>query len=724
MRRPFGSVSARSRGVMVLATALSLGGLAFSAGTASAAPAATTAPPYSCAPNGPAGNQTVYGTFGDASAIGWAGNSQGVVACLGGSFWVDTSGPTGGPGSGTTAAVTGTTYGYGIYDNSTTTWANAEGYLPALVTGFHRDGAAISITNFGDDVTIGGHDYVVIYSRVQVTNPTGETISIDPQPSAGLVPLNSAPVAVPPHATVNHDYAVASDRFGGSYAFPSASALAAAGGFSQHYAHMRSYWNSQLAGIAQITSLPDASLINAYKTGFIYTQIIRSGAELKTGVNGYDQEFSHDIIGILANLFTQGYTANAHALLDRARHVSGNQPQYVDGVWTYPWVWAVYLLKTGDMSFVKANFATEGPGGTTEPSIQDTAHMIAADRTGPGGIMEQTNDIDANGYWTIDNYEALMGLWAYHWLAQQVGSTSEASWAATQYSSLLAAVNKTLNATISAGHLNYLPCSMIEPNTSNRCANAEDANWAAPFLFGRWAWDGQLFGAPLSGPGVSLIDATYRYGFARLAGKLPPDTFGGYPTQYYSTAYNAGYGEWGLASQDYRSQGIRSYQFMISNGQNGPYSWWESQQFPNPGSPWTGTHPEAGNGSSPHAWGIANANLVLLDSLAAQRSDGSLVVGRGVPSSWVASGQVISLANFPTTGGRHLGLTIRTSGRSVTLTLTGQQPSGPVLFQLPAFVGNIAGASAGTIDQKTGTVTLSPTVRTVTVQLAHAPAAG
>jgi hypothetical protein len=33
-----------------------------------------------------------------------------------------------------------------------------------------------------------------------------------------------------------------------------------------------------------------------------------------------------------------------------------------------------------------------------------------------------------------------------------------------------------------------------------------------------------------------------RAGRGRLAGKLPPNTFGGYPTQYYSTAYNAGYG--------------------------------------------------------------------------------------------------------------------------------------------------------------------------------------
>jgi hypothetical protein len=704
--------------LMVMALALAITALAAGAASAAPAAAATTAP-YSCAPNGPAGSQTIYGTFGDASVIGWTGNTQGTVACLGGSFFVDTSPANAGPGSASTAAVTGTTYGYGVYDDTATTWKNADGYLPALITAFQRDGARVTITNFGDKVTIGGHAFVVIYSRVQVANPTGSTVQINPEPSAGLVPLNSAPDAVPAHSTVSHDYAVAANRFGGRYAWPSASALAAAGGFDQHFAHMKAYWDSQLAGIAQIVRLPDQSLADAYRTGFIYTQIIRSGDELKTGANGYDQEFSHDVIGILANLFTQGYTTDAHGLLDRARYVIGTQSQYDDGVWTYPWIWAIYLLKTGDLSFVKANFATEGPAGKSEPSIEDTAHLIAADRTGPGGIMEKTNDIDANGYWTIDNYEALTGLATYEWLAQKIGNTAQATWAAAQYASLLRATSTTLDATISANHLNYLPCSMTEPNTGNRCANAEDANWAAPFLFGRWAWDGYLFGAPRSGPGISLIDATYDYGFGRLAGKLPPGTFGGYPTQYYSTAYNAGYGEWGLASAGHRDQGILSYQFMIANGQSGPYSWWESQQFPNPGSPWTGTHPENGNGSSPHAWGMANANMVLLDSLAAQRADGSLIVGRGVPDAWVIPGKVISLANFPTVDGRHAGLTISTSGAVVTLTLTGQRPAGPVLFQLPAFVGNIAHASAGVINETTGTVTLGPAVRTVAVQLKH-----
>jgi hypothetical protein len=367
---------------------------------------------------------------------------------------------------------------------------------------------------------------------------------------------------------------------------------------------------------------------------------------------------------------------------------------------------------------VKENFAVDGPGGAAQPSIEATAHTIAADRTGPGGIMAATDDIDSNGYWTVDDYEALMGLAAYGYLAQSVGDTTETQWASTQYNALLAATNATLEATISQYGLDYLPCSLTEPNTANRCSNPQDANWAAPFQFGKWAWDAALFGAPVNGPGLTLIDATYDYGFGRLQGILPADTFGGFPSDYYSSAYNAGYGSWGLASAHHRDQGILSYLFMIANDQSGPYSWWESSSAPAP-SPWTGNHPGSGQGSSPHAWGMSEANKVLLDSLVAERSDGSLIVGRGVPGSWLRPGRSMTVTNFPTTDGHRLGLRITSTGRSVALTLTGDAPSGPVVFQLPSFVDNIAHTSAGLIDQASGTVTLPPAVRRVTVYLRH-----
>jgi hypothetical protein len=103
--------------------------------------------------------------------------------------------------------------------------------------------------------------------------------------------------------------------------------------------------------------------------------------------------------------------------------------------------------------------------------------------------------------------------------------------------------------------------------------------------------------------------------------------------------------------------------------------------------------------------------------LVAVTSDGSLIVGRGVPASWLGPGRSMSVSRFPTTDGERLDLRISSTGRSVSLTLSGQAPSGPVLFQLPSFVDNIAATTAGTINGRTGTVTLRPGTEHVTVRL-------
>jgi hypothetical protein len=667
-----------------------------------ATPSAASGPPYPCAATG--------GPNGDASAIGWLGNGQGATACLGGSFYV----PNG----------IDKTYGFGVYNYTKTTWTNSGGYLPALVTSFTEPGAQVSITNFGDQITIGGHPYVAIYSRVAVRNLTSYPVTVDPQPTPGLVPLNTAPDRVVPKATVDHDYVVAEDRFGGTYGWPTASQLANAGGYNAHFAHMQAFWNSSLAQITQL-NLPDRQLDDAWKAGFIYTQIDRGGNALDTGTNGYHMEFEHDVIGILANLFNEGYFTDAHALLDEADRVVGTNTQYSDGTWVYPWLWSVYVEKTGDTAFLAARFSSPGPlGATAQPSIETAAHDIAAARTGPGGIIGETDDIDTHGYWTSDNYEALLGLAGYGYLARVIGDTAEADWASEEYTSLLKAVNATLSSTIARGDLDYLPCSMTEPNTANRCTNPEDANWAAPGVYFNWAWNAALLGAPVTAPGnesmADWIDKTLSYGFGRVTGMLPPDTFGGYPGEgFYSTAYNAAYGAWGLASSNYRDQAILSYEFMIANDQSGPYAWWEGSTAPSTTTPWTGNHPASGGGSSPHSWGIAMGDLGLLDSLVSQGADGVLVVGRGIPDSWLSERRLIAVSNFPTIAGR-LDVTISALGDSITLHLTGS-PAGPVVFELPDFVNNIAATTAGTVSESAGAVTLAASTSSVTVTVDHAP---
>jgi hypothetical protein len=116
---------------------------------------------------------------------------------------------------------------------------------------------------------------------------------------------------------------------------------------------------------------------------------------------------------------------------------------------------------------------------------------------------------------------------------------------------------------------------------------------------------------------------------------------------------------------------------------------------------------------------MANANKVLLDSLAAQRADGQLIVGRGVPHTWVRTGQVIAVDNFPTLNGQRISLQIATTDDDVTLRITGGDLVGPALFQLPAFVNNISSASTGSVDEASGTVTIPPSSRIVSVTLQH-----
>ena len=686
-----------------------------------AAPAGANPTP---APTGPAGPAPAYrctfnvttdaftGANGTAGAIGWLGDHNSVITCLGGTFVVQD-----GPGG------LFQDYGFGIYEGQRTTWADAGGFLPAQVTTFDDQGATIFITEFADRVVLGGNPYVAVYSRVRIDNATvhrhGRSAA-----SSTLVPLDTAPVTVPAHHAVNHDYVVATDRFGGTARGRTRQQLADAGGFDRHYAHMRAFWTGQLTAIAQI-DVPDPALVDAYKSGFITTQLTRSGNALDTGVNGYEMEFSHDVIGILTNLFTQGYFTGAHALLTEARNAVGPQGQYVDGLWTYALPWAVYLLKTGDKSFVAQNFATEGPQGSAQPSIEDSAHAIAAARTGPLGTMEATNDIDTQGYWTTDDYEALLGLAAYRYLASALGNSTEAAWATTEYNGLLAAVNTVLGQTIARNGLDYLPCSLLQPNSANRCTNPSDANWTSPFGFGSWAWEGYLLGAPTERPRPAH-DRRHLCLRVRPPPRCPPARHGRRVPGRATTraATTPAMGAAGLAGVTHRDQGILGYEFMIANSQSGPWSWWESSSAPDPATPWVGRHPATGQGSSPHAWGLAGANKVLLDSLVAVRAGGALVVGRGVPPTWLRSGTPITVTNFPTTSGRRAGVTIAGAGRSVSLTLHGASPQGSVQFALPAFIDNIARASTGTVDEATGTVTMRPTVRHVTVTLRTQPTRG
>ena len=157
--------------------------------------------------------------------------------------------------------------------------------------------------------------------------------------------------------------------------------------------------------------------------------------------------------------------------------------------------------------------------------------------------MEATDDIDTQGYWTTDDYEALLGLAAYRYLAQRVGRhRPRPRGPRQQYDSLLAATNATLG----RHHPPVpprLPALLDHAAQHRQPVRRPGGRQLGVTVRATGPGTGSLLGAPLNGPGLVHDRRHLRTtASARLKGMLPPNTFGGFPDDYYSSGYNAGYG--------------------------------------------------------------------------------------------------------------------------------------------------------------------------------------
>ncbi len=632
-----------------------------------------------------------------ACVIGWDGDKDGIICYLEGSYFVRDK--------------RYITVDFGIaQDVQKMNWYNAEGYLPCLVTEFGKQGCHIKIKNFADKICIDGNDYVAVYSRVEISNTTGEDKEISPDMRGEALALQEDTFWVRAHTTSCFDYVLIGDRFGNDYALPEAEKLLAAGGFDEHYRSMKTYWTDKLSRIVRIRDLPDSRLIEAYKAGYIYTHIVKDGKNLHVGENGYDEVFDHDAIGILVTLLSLGDTEDAQEYLS---HLQA-QIQYDDAKWKFSWPFAVYLLKTGDMDFIREKFTL----------IKSYAKKMEEDMSGPEGIVKKTWDIDHIGYWTVDNWSVLMGLTAYQYIAEELEEKQEAQWAGKLYRKLLKSANKVLGDTINTYKLSYIPASMMEPNDCNICKNPKNTNWASMFLFGRWAWDGYLFCAKQQGCMLDMIDDTYDYGLARgrKAG-LYPHSFGGGTFSDSIGSYNSGFAAAGLRGERYRSEGIYAYQAMIQYGMTGPYAWWESAGEPK-NEKWEGLHPISGDGSCPHMWGQAVASKVLIESLIAERSDQSVLIGRGIPEEWLIEGKRIELENYPIAKGRRMGYIMEARREAVSFCFTGDVPENHIYIQIKGLEGKILSVSAGEFDDSSGEIKVPRGVSRIDIRLREKIVAG
>ncbi|WP_037934039.1 hypothetical protein [Streptomyces sp. SPB78] len=76
------------------------------------------------------------------------------------------------------------------------------------------------------------------------------------------------------------------------------------------------------------------------------------------------------------------------------------------------------------------------------------------------------------------------------------------------------------------------------------------------------------------------------------------------------------------------------------------------------------------------AWGLSANRKALLEVNVSVPRGGGVIIGRGVPTSWLTSAEPVSWTNVPVDGGRRNGFTLTRDGSKVSLSVTGD-PGGP-----------------------------------------------
>lgn len=628
--------------------------------------------------------------------FGWEGDAGAPLAWADGSYQL--------PGNGNAVI----NFGVSDLPDGSVEWSRAEGYLPCLISQYDKLGMQHTVESFADEVFINERRYEVVFSRMTTTNTTDDAKTL-PQVSSKLIPINEDAkneTTVPGGGTVVRDYCVFADRFNGQYTFPTDTVLAEqVDTFDMHFDHMKGYWNERLSGIVDIQDMPSeyARVTDAYKAAYIDLLIAADGSELHAGerVTAYERLVDTAALDMLTALVQLGHT---DGFADYAQTTLRKLTSSV-GAWQAAQPFAIYLQKTWDYPTVIGFF--EDAGKVT--GLRTSAHRIAADRVNYAGavlkdgsaarIMKQTDSQGGMNYWTADNLTALNGLLAYRYICEQLHAETgeetyetERDWAAAEYESLLESLEAVL------ADAEVLPAAIGGQNVRGGKGS---------FLPGHSSWNSYLFGAEGNGRLWELVDQTYE----AILQDASHDSDG-------ISSGEAGCFTGALIGEAYRSRGIDAYLNMIENSMSAPYGWWENGFQSTDSFLLNDVCVPGGTGGCPHVSGqIANAQM-LLDAFLAERADGTLIAGRGLPTAFNAPGERVQIDNYLCNSGQRIGYTMESTEKMIDFTLTGDRPEHPVSLELPVLKDNIAYVSGNcTFDSGSGTVILPVGTTSVTIGL-------
>jgi len=602
-------------------------------------------------------------------------------------------------------------------------WSLASGYLPSPISSWPAGSAQVTIQHFANSVL--GGAATAVYTRVTVANrgstrlsrilnvtaPPGTEIPLTGSPSGSDAASMYYDLSIPAGRSVSKDFVTLAAGTATS------GQLAAQGTFDANYRAMARFWNDRLSKIALPTSLADPQLIDMYKAGVINNWELvyqdangdweqrTAGGTQAPGVWSYDATNNNDQVDIVLQYVRLGDYTTARNIMSsaqfRAIPDTWTSNGYLDAAVKFVEPFELYQRFANDPGFFTPEVKT-----MLKTAARKIANYVVTTEGDPHrGLIQASNDFDnardgsTGDYLINDDFAAIYALRAYQNLATAFGWTDEAGWAGDQASGINTALNNYLESHTfpRVGKRQYNACL-------DQCAfaNTYNGNYlGTTWLMSSLPWDGALAGNTLGGTWRDALDAANYAAFSARAAQapiLPPHSWGAWWSDYgYGNSFNAASGVQLLASSDVnlRTEAMSNLEWLLAS-QSAPMQWGES--FSKGG--WT--TPLADN----NAYGIAGTQKAILETSVSVAADGTAVIGRGLPTSWITSGKETSWTGVPVGAGATIGFTVTPlPDNQVRLTLKGNKHT-PVRFELPLFVGNITAASRGSVDSARGSVSL------------------
>lgn len=615
-------------------------------------------------------------------------------------------------------------------------WSLADEFMPSPMSEWSAGPIGVKIQHFANRVLDG--KATAVYSRIGLTNRgtamKAVTLTVNAGPEEEI-PITRSPdrsnsyfmyfdFSIPPGGTIQVDFVA---RASGEL---STEELKTAGSFDYNYQAMKDYYNRRIDAVAHPVALPNSALVSLYKAAQIvmWESIVnaengdvemRGSGGNPAGYYPYDRTFSHDVPNMVDEFMREGDFDVAKKMLRSSYYQRLGrelEQDYLDAIPKYILPYAKYLQMSGDTAYFTPEVMMK---------LRTVAHSIHDHRDfqvqGPyHGIMEKSHTLDNPPYYLpVDNFAALHGLVDYRYVCTVLGETEEAKWAEGEAEDLNSCLNAALSASMKRRGTDWYMSTFDDD--SYFWKTGYDGNWiTTSLMMSTFPWDAYLEGLSLGGTWKESFDRTCNRAIQLRDASpyhIPQGSWGAWWGAEYGACYNAGMGLQLLFSDTYRTEVIKNLQFLLDN-QNAPYQWGESFFRPKSKNDWP--RPSA----DLETWGLSFTKQALLELCCSVKSDGTVIIGRGMPDTWFKDGKVVEWKNICVNSGRKMDFGIVTAGSSVTLTMRGDIPLGRVLFDLPAFRN---GVSAVEVDGKVlpqtelrpGAIALPPGARRVRVDLLH-----